>query len=63
MILLAQFDDDKRRNAERMIENRRQNKRRERQRERERAEEKQERTIFFTNKKITRQPASKMLTT
>ena len=55
MILLAQFDDDKRRNAERMIENRRQNKRR----ERERAEEKQERTIFFTNKKITRQPALK----
>ena len=57
MILLAQFDDDKRRNAERMIENRRQNKRRERQSER--AEEKQERTIFFTNKKITRQPALK----
>ena len=48
MILLAQFDDDKRRNAERMIENRRQNKRQERGK---REEEKQERTPFFTHKK------------
>ena len=59
MNLLAQFDDDKRRNAERMIENRRQNKRQEREEKRE--EEKQERTPFFTHKK-NNPPACKMLT-
>ena len=59
MILLAQFDDDKRRNAERMIENRRQNKRQERDREKEK-KKKQERTPIFTQK--NNPPACKMLT-
>ena len=55
MILLAQFDDDKRRNAERMIENWRQNKRQEKEEKREEEKTRMD-TIFYTQKKITRLP-------
>ena len=49
MILLAQFDDDKRRNAERMIENWRQNKRQEKEEKREEEKTRMD-TIFYTQK-------------